>query len=228
MRLLCVSVHSDDAAFSVASALKAARADERVILTLMSRSLWAWGRRGASETRSLRKREDREFARWAGAIPQWFGLPDCSLAGPPTAERRAVVEQALDEILESPSARDGVVWLPLGVAKHPDHQLVGQAVLRRAASGALPTRCWLYEDLPYAVHHPPEQGARLLRKHRVAHETLKLRRADEDGRAVLAAYRSQVNREIERDLSGAVERLHAIGTGDCSLERILPVGGSHG
>ena len=213
MKVVCFSVHCDDAAFSVGAALRRAQATKKIMITLMSRSRFAWGRHSREECTDLRIEEDRAFAAWAGATSHWAGLQDCSLAGAPTDRRRDEIGRALDALLSHYVDEDTAVWLPIGISTHPDHRALGELVLERTESRGRRGEWWLYEDLPYAVRHPKGQGEELLTRKGWSYYSIVLWPTDAEIRSVLLSYPSQRSDEIERDLRAAPQRLHPIRRG---------------
>ena len=216
MKLVCFSVHCDDAAFSVGSALRRAEAKDKLLVTIMSRSTYAFGRHAAAECSPLRMAEDAAFAAWAGALPHWLGLEDCSLAGLPSADRRASVLRAKKEALRRFTGKDTVVWLPMGISSHPDHRLVGELAFNMVHCYDGPCRLWLYEDLPYATRHPETQGRNTLAAHGLHYAPIEVHPSEEELISIFQCYPSQLSEEITRDLKIAVERLYPLLRGDNS------------
>lgn len=172
-RVLLVSPHPDDVAYSIGGLLAiAARTAQPVdvsLLTVFSRSAWALPkelrRRGPAAIEVVRTAEDAAFCDAYSIAHVTLGFPDSSLAGydeeaerraePDTDSRAPAVAAAIGEHLRV-VAPDWILC-PAAIGDHIDHRIVHDAVTgtgiaaargRAAADGA---SILFYEDIPYAA-----------------------------------------------------------------------------
>lgn len=151
-RVVAVSPHLDDVAFSLGATLfSAARAGAEVVVVTVfagdpssSRPPGPWDRRAGfvTEGEAARRRREEDAAACArlGLTPQWIPLPDRQY-GEPDAD-------AAWRALEPLVAGAEVVLLPGFPLDHEDHALVTQTVLRRVEQ---PRRIAFYAEQPYAM-----------------------------------------------------------------------------
>ena len=171
-RRLVLSPHFDDAALSCGGALArwALAGEAPVVVTIFAgrpagplsdfaRFQHArWG--DPADLIGLRRDEDRRAMATLGATPIWLEHADCiyrgdrytteaSLFGPVAPDEAGLVEAIATEVERLWRAMAGaVVYLPLVLGNHVDHQVTRQAGERLAARG-VPT-AW-HEDFPYAA-----------------------------------------------------------------------------
>jgi LmbE family N-acetylglucosaminyl deacetylase len=185
MRVLALSPHLDDAAFSCGGTLaRLARAGCEVTLcTAFTRSVpnptgfalacqLDKGLPAEADYMALRRAEDAEACARLGAIPLWLDLPEAphrgyadarALFAPPLAEDgiAAPLAQAIDRLLRP--APD-LVLAPQAVGGHVDHLLLVRA-LRGVLPPGLPVLWWT--DFPYAARphsHPARPFAAAMAK----------------------------------------------------------------
>ena len=96
--------------------------------------------------------------------------------------------------------------LPLGISTHPDHVLAGETLAALCRESSPAPFCLFYEDLPYAVHHPPDQAPDAVR--RCGFEPLPLDVKGPMARKLelISPYRSQIIPVILRDLDRTAGR----------------------
>jgi LmbE family N-acetylglucosaminyl deacetylase len=152
MRILLVSPHPDDIAWSLGATVRRLPAPH--VLTLFSETLYAPASpsHGTAEASAVRAAEENAWAELVGATVHRRGLPDASLRGyddvtemgaTPTED---IVRTVTDLVrAEIAAVEPELVLAPLAVGGHVDHEAVRLAV---AACGG-PEVLW-YEDLPYA------------------------------------------------------------------------------
>lgn len=179
-RVVYLSPHSDDAAFSSAGVLHACgrRGISVQIVTCFSRSANSRTAPGSDVERNseVRKEEDRRFAATLpGAVRlRWLELDDAPLrpahAGKhpckettKTADDDAIAAhiaaEAMAEVAEGVTAgADNLpatwIFAPLGLGRHIDHLVVRDAGAALARNGRARVAFW--EDLPYAGRVGPE------------------------------------------------------------------------
>jgi LmbE family N-acetylglucosaminyl deacetylase len=163
-RIVVLSSHSDDAAFSLAGHLfYLSRSAKKIcLLTCFSRSAFtqnaAYG--DVNSTTELRKLEDACYARALGPLctPAWLDLPDAPLRGYALQEVRRSGELTADdhslacrlkEQLPGFMAPGAAIFAPLGIGGHIDHRIVHEAAFALAESGRFPMI--FYEDMPYSA-----------------------------------------------------------------------------
>ena len=129
-----------------------------------------WGATTAEEILAIRRAEDLAAAAVLGCRTRWLGHLDAIYRGerytsdPELFGRLREIEAGLvgiiaDEVRSVPEWReDTVVYVPLGIGKHVDHQLT-YAVGRRLAGCGVPV--FAYEDCPYAIRVPASTDQQL-------------------------------------------------------------------
>jgi LmbE family N-acetylglucosaminyl deacetylase len=173
--LLVLSPHLDDAALSCGGTLAArARRGERIVIATLfaadepetppsrlAANLARWWGLAPGTIMRARREEDLAACRILGVGAHHHALPEAPYRSDPETgallyprlgqlfPRRPPVEPATAAALDAalaalPAARE--VWLPLGVGRHVDHQL-----LRAAAERRLPAPRRYYEEYPYAA-----------------------------------------------------------------------------
>jgi LmbE family N-acetylglucosaminyl deacetylase len=158
MQLTVLSPHRDDAAFSLALALKrwAAAGVEITVLNLFTRSAYApYAREGADIT-AVRANEDRRALKTIDVLirlhslslldapvrlPIDFGSITNVEAFSPLAEEVNFLSRCIRA-----ASRDALVLAPLALGDHIDHRTVHLAALKAGRAH----RVGFYEDLPYA------------------------------------------------------------------------------
>jgi LmbE family N-acetylglucosaminyl deacetylase len=220
MIVRCLSVHPDDAAFSVATTLSQLRAEQKKIVVVFNRSRWAWGRTWERDRTAERMQEERQFATLVNATVTGLDFTAASAGGDADWDSRHPLEAALEAFLEAAASQADLVLLPVGVSNHPDHiivrEVLGDLFQRWARGGP-----WVfYEDLPYAVHHPRQQAFEILSQWGFLADAVCVEGTWSRKKSLLAPYRSQWTAEIERDLlrSGGRETLFLVR----AAERIFP------
>lgn len=177
--------HYDDAALScgATAALLASQGVSCTIVTVFagdvqetdldefaSRKHARWNIGGIDSILYTRREEDTSAACVLGCALRWLDHPDAiyrdGLYGSDSRlyglvhEREVGFPDALAEQLLQLSevTDDAVVYVPLGIGNHVDHQLVFDAGCALAESGRL---VYAYEDLPYTMHSPQRLQERL-------------------------------------------------------------------
>jgi LmbE family N-acetylglucosaminyl deacetylase len=173
-----LSPHIDDAALSCGGAIaRHVAAGQRVLVVtvcagepsagaaLSDYASWLHGRWGGgdADAMALRQREDVAAMEALGADYLWLPLLDAvyrmperygsrdAIFGPldPADPLPAALAQALASIVaQVPQA---MLYAPLGVGNHVDHQAAFSAASELAAGG---TSVAFYEEFPYAARHP--------------------------------------------------------------------------
>lgn len=117
-----------------------------------------------------RRDEDAAAACILGCETRWLEMPDAIYRGdryPDNAdlfgsihpEESAFAAHLVEELENLPEwSRDGVVFVPLGVGNHVDHQILFELGRLLAAEGH---DVLAYEDTPYVIHTPAGLDARL-------------------------------------------------------------------
>lgn len=248
---LFLSPHFDDVALSCGGtvALLSNRGLETLVVTvfggdppgelnLFARQQHRW--RGLDDAAALtvRRQEERCAARELGTEAQWLDFPDAiyredyylsdeQLFGPlhPADEALVpVIETAIRRLLEC-LPPPTIVFVPLAIGHHVDHQLVQRVGARLAQRGTL---VWAYEDLPYAL---TPAGTQQLSEFAAAlsHGDARLVYLDESTferrLRSIACYRSQIA-FLFRELGDPVRELrtHALRVGSGRLaERFWPL-----
>lgn len=239
MRVLLVSPHADDICLSVGALVSEMTACKSLV-TVFSTSAWVeptWdGPNDPEAVTAVRGREDRTYCSARGLDYRALGLEDSavrhSLGG--NLRRRSGHEEGLVRTTSQAIRRlvdEGeydVVFAPLGLGAHTDHEVCRRAVgaLRDSGVGLV-----YYEDLPYAT----EMSARRIER--------RARRADRAARPLLCAtavsvaakladatlYESQRKEAIFDAVKAHSERLAGLagrGEGSGVVERVwtaLPV-----
>ena len=129
-----------------------------------------WGVHDHVAVTAIRRKEDKAAANELGASIRWLGTPDAiyrgerytsdaALYGSLHPAEHTLPEFIADELINLPEWRsEAMVFVPLGVGNHIDHQVVFQCGCVLARKG-LEVRA--YEDLPYAIHTPSSLDERL-------------------------------------------------------------------
>jgi LmbE family N-acetylglucosaminyl deacetylase len=161
--VLVLSPHSDDAAYSIAGAMRAlAGAGIAVrVLTPFGRSAFAPNRPELDADAVTALRHGEDAAAMVAIDPRitvsWWDIPDVALRQglaveqvvskrPFDADARHLIDE-LAAAIDSERRRDESVLAPLGMGWHIDHRIVAEAGARLARDGAA---VHFYEDLPYA------------------------------------------------------------------------------
>ncbi|MFD9477507.1 MULTISPECIES: PIG-L deacetylase family protein [Streptomyces] len=159
MRVLLVSPHPDDVAWSIGGIVERLGAfADLTVCTVFGETRWAPGSNvhGSPVAGKLRESEDRAWARRVGARIEWLRHPDASLRGydddselgglpePVLVAQIAHGLTALTAALEP-----ALVLAPRAIGAHVDHETVRLAVddIRRR----VPLATAWYEDLPYTA-----------------------------------------------------------------------------
>lgn len=169
VRVLYISPHPDDVAFSCFGAVRAVRAapEGAVLVTVFSESDWTAQTGFAPQLRdsiaAVRRQEDAAFATWLRLRQIDFRLPDSGVRGYTEHERYSgktdldpigkTLAQRLKDLAGEVGELDRV-FLPLGLGNHVDHVLVrdlGKLEFLNVRS------LFFYEDLPYASQIEMEQ-----------------------------------------------------------------------
>lgn len=176
MRLLALSPHLDDVAFSCGGAVAAlaARGWECVVATVFTASVAdPQGFALACQTdkglgpevdyMALRREEDRRFGAIAGARVRHLGLPEAPHRGYGSADELfgpAHEEDGLEGRLRArlvelfAQEHPDLVLVPQGVGGHVDHRLVRRAI----AAAPPPAPVLAYRELPYGLREPSDPG----------------------------------------------------------------------
>ena len=164
-KILVISPHSDDAAYSIGGLLQKSTLKSRVhLVTLFGRSNFTRRSGGARDWRAvtkIRKREDQAFASRIGADFTHLDWPEAAirigrtsgaifvngnssvrLIGVP-ATLRSKMKRVFDRL------QPRCVFAPLGIGGHRDHLIARQLASAEARKRKLPL--FFYEDLPYAA-----------------------------------------------------------------------------
>jgi LmbE family N-acetylglucosaminyl deacetylase len=187
-RHLFLSPHLDDAALSCGGTIaRLAAAEEPVLVVTVfagdpdldrlspfaRETHVAWGDPAAPY--AARRAEDRAAMARLGATPLHLGFRDAiyrtdaagapiytsnqALFGPPHAADELLIDR-LEAALRPLVCRldPTVLYIPLGVGRHADHQLVAQAALRLLSPVETAPELWWVEDFPYAAGGLPEHA----------------------------------------------------------------------
>jgi hypothetical protein len=164
VKVLYVSPHPDDVAFSASARLARDRAaGEVTLLTLFAPDPAAPKAVGNAEARTA---EDRAFARLSGARLVDGGFRDAivrkrryrslrHLFGPLQPDEEPLLEEVRQQLQALVDEGHRKVLAPLGIGQHVDHQLAHEAARRLRDAEVL-----FYEDTPY-VFTPHQLGKRL-------------------------------------------------------------------
>lgn len=203
MKVLVISPHLDDAAWSCAGILE--RHDATVVTICAgvppagiepTQFDQRAGFVDAQEAMMARREEDERAMAALGCKVHHLDYLDVAYA---TGQR---LDTAVFVELQAARVRNEVVVGPLGL-RHPDHQVIATAFRRGVLDLHLPA--WVYEELPYAYAWP-EYLAAALKLARVSETTI-TRRPGDKKEAAVAAYHSQI-RGAHRDAIFAPERYH--------------------
>jgi LmbE family N-acetylglucosaminyl deacetylase len=206
-RVLILSPHSDDTAFSLGGMLAAdtvLRGWEKHQLTLFVHSChapYAPDLHGVEAITAVRSQEDAAFCASHGMVLQRLDLAETLLRGYPTIASIFAPRSPREDDMFEPvclavaraAAGFDLVLSPLGIGGHIEHALVREACLR-AGRPAL-----YYEDLPYAGDYSNEELDRCATAHlpQARCRGIDVGSALDRKSAHLLGYASQVN---ERDL----------------------------
>jgi LmbE family N-acetylglucosaminyl deacetylase len=239
-RLVVVSPHSDDAAYSLPGLIRLCHSlgKQITILTVFSRSAHARRLifRGRARVTRVRRREDDRFAAMVAPGSRVVWLDECDAPLRPDYRRiKTFTSRQMTEgdlVLTEKLALTfrqlidlrSTICLPLGIGGHVDHLIVREAGLPLVAAGC--ASMFLYEELPYAakismadleeqVRRMTFAGADRLVPCRVAFPGLLPCKQQ-----ALACYRSQVTRKVRQDILSYARRL---GAPDEAAERVWQV-----
>jgi LmbE family N-acetylglucosaminyl deacetylase len=167
-RVVVLSPHCDDAAFSIAGLLRYCRDMGKPISIINFFSCSRYAPTLIVKTQSrvsrIRKQEDSAFAALLGEGCRMVWLEMQEAASRKAYRRREVctsrplsagelrMAAEFSEYLQRNIDRDSAVMIPLGLGFHIDHHIVREAGLSLAAEGF--SSLFFYEDLPYAAHYP--------------------------------------------------------------------------
>lgn len=162
MRLLVLSPHRDDAAFSLALSLKrwSAAAVEITVLNFFTRSSYAPYAPQGADVPAVRASEDARALRAIDKRIRLHSLPllDAplrlpidfgSITNPAVFAPVPEEVERLGRVIQRVS-RSSLVLAPLGLGEHIDHRTVRDAAVRAADARQLA----FYEELPYAAWTP--------------------------------------------------------------------------
>ena len=150
-KIIVISPHPDDAAFSIGGLLSKLKNNYILLITCFNQSC-VREKADATITTSIRSREDEFYSKFIGAGIIRLGLHDTSIRTNIGAEIRSkdeemLVRSSLTDRLTSKvnQFRKPIVFVPLAIGGHPDH-----LHCREAAILNLTKHCLIfYEDLPY-------------------------------------------------------------------------------
>lgn len=129
-----------------------------------------WGYRTAEDVLAVRRAEDAAAAAVLGCQTRWLGhfdaiyrgdryTKDNALYGQPHMIEFGLVDFIADEVLRLPERQpETIVYVPLGIGDHVDHQITFAAGQKLASQGIT---VFAYEDCPYAIHSPHRVAPRL-------------------------------------------------------------------
>ena len=178
-RVVIVSPHSDDAAFSIPLSIQGLliAGTPTVVLTIFSTSGYCTGqgpRRRELANRipvytwtitRRRRSEDRAFAKTTcpGLEMEWLGLRDAPLRGHAFADLSGPLETAEENAMISGELSSSLAkWVenghtallaPAALGRHLDHRVALLAALQLKQRGGWLGPLFLYEDLPYAARY---------------------------------------------------------------------------
>jgi LmbE family N-acetylglucosaminyl deacetylase len=160
MRVLLLSPHPDDIAWSLGATVARLRAAdaELHVLTFFGRSRYAPGHawHGHVAASRIRRAEELAWADRAGVTLRRLGLPDASLRGydDETELGPTPAPELVDDVLQALDAacarvRPDLLLAPIAAGGHVDHAAVRAAVSRLRTDAEV---LW-FDDLPYAAAH---------------------------------------------------------------------------
>ena len=129
-----------------------------------------WGLKDVGAVSAVRRAEDAEAAKSLGCTIRWLGLPDAIYRGDSyTCEEelfaslghieRELADHIAEELQGLPEwQRDAIIYVPLGIGSHVDHQILFHTGRRLAQAGY---QVLAYEDAPYVIHTPEGRQRRL-------------------------------------------------------------------
>ncbi len=179
-KVLILSPHCDDIAFSLGASIMAREWGELVTgVVIFSESRYSlsrgWDNDAAAQT-AVRNAEERAAAALGGYRVEFLGFPEpgvrpgytqvTDIFSPDLDFTRDPVWEGVDARLrallaEFDAAGGGIVLSPLGVGRHVDHCMTAAAF--RAALKTLPNIApAFYEDLPYAARFTSQEIRRLV------------------------------------------------------------------
>lgn len=212
-RVLILSPHCDDIAFSLGASMMAREwGDDVTGAVIFSESRYSlrngWNNDTAAQT-AVRNAEERSAAALAGYRVEFLGFPEPGVRPGYTqvtdifsADRdftRDGVWEGMDTRLhallgEFDAAGGGIVLSPLGVGRHVDHRMTAAAF--HATLPQLPrVTPAFYEDLPYAARFTSQEIRRLVPADLALRPVLFGRGTLDDKLRVLAAHASQVSED---------------------------------
>jgi LmbE family N-acetylglucosaminyl deacetylase len=238
--VVVLSPHCDDAAFSIAGALKHALGlgKRTTIITCFSWSSYAPKLIFRSPTRvtQIRKREDTGFGAWLHPNCEliWLDLEDAALrddhrrldvcTARPLCVSDLELTAKLAEVLRGMVDPTSAILIPFGIGSHVDHRIVREAGLSLAAEGC--GSLFFYEDLPYAAEYSLQvldnwiasfSFARLMR---VEPQYLTCADLISWKRHAALCYKSQVTRKV---VDRIVEHARRLDPSDPGAERVWQV-----
>jgi LmbE family N-acetylglucosaminyl deacetylase len=164
-RVVVVSPHSDDAAYSLSGLIHLCHnLDKQItVLTVFSCSTYAPRLffRGRERVTRVRRREDDRFAATVAPGCRMVWLEECDArlrpdyrgtnahTSRPMTAGDLVLTEKLALTFRQKVDPSSTIYLPLGVGGHVDHVIVREAGLALLAAGC--RSMFLYEDLPYAA-----------------------------------------------------------------------------
>ena len=207
VRILVVSPHRDDAAFSCAISIRALRAVGQIwFANYFTVSEYAPFRRDEPGTiTELRAREDQSFAQLAGICFEDLNLLDAperlSLGLPEICAVRPLDEEdaAIGSIEKHIAASvPDLLLVPLALGNHIDHRVAQAAALASGVAGIA-----FYEDLPYAARLPDSAPAQRASELCSGIESRIISAADgaDWKQRCAGVYRSQVSLETVQDIA---------------------------
>lgn len=244
MLVVFLSPHMDDAVLSCGGLIHqlGKQGTEVTVLTVMGgdppeplpdspliRELHARWQAGESPVAARRTEEQAAVGR-LGASPAFWNLPDCVYR---TRDGKPLYPHGDDDLFgavhaddparhtlaEHPLPAADVIYVPLGVGNHVDHQLVRDWAVDAWRAAPETIRLWFYEDYPYSHQSEVVQRALGVMSSALASVTVELTQADYEAKAQAAArYESQIS-TFWPDVDAMRARIyeHLIATGGGAL-----------
>jgi LmbE family N-acetylglucosaminyl deacetylase len=201
-----------------------------------------WGVLSVDEILEKRRAEERAAATVLGYRSRALGFPDAiyrgdrylsdpALYGSPVATENRLAQLIADEVKSLPEwNHHPVIFVPLGIGSHVDHQLTYTVGRLFACDGV---RVFAYEDCPYVIHTPAGLTARLSALADELGEPQRCNIASTLDRRVeaIGAYASQIpvlfrfTNRFDLSVRGYAEQ---VGDGQEPAERFWPVLGHPG